>query len=124
MCTMRVSAQTRDFHILGDAALESWGGEGEQLSTCLFCILGFWVRFLLKQGCVATSLFENHWARRLCNSFSRTDILFLQEIEQQNAGYQGKRVGKSPLGSGSPASPAGAELLGAGEAKMDTSRWC
>lgn len=105
MYTMRVWAQIRDFHTLGVATLESWGGEGEQLSMCLFCILGFWVIFLLKQGCVATNLFENHWARRLCNPFFRADILFLQEKEWLNTGYNGKKVGKTPVGSSRLASP-------------------
>lgn len=53
------------------------GEWGDQPLRCLFYILGFWVRFPLKQGSVATNLFETHWAGRLGKPFTRADILFL-----------------------------------------------
>lgn len=74
----------------------------------MFCILGFWVRFPLKQASVAANLLESQWARRLGKPFSRADILFLPSHEP----WILVKNGKIPCAQDSRPLPAvGTELL-------------
>lgn len=97
------------------------GEGGDQPLRCLFCILGFWVRFPLKQGSVATNLFESHWAGRLGKPFTRADIL---SPSHRTLGIRVKEWKDPPWAQDSPQPPVGPELLEAEEAEMGASRCC
>lgn len=120
---MKVWAQSRYFHILGGAILESWGrdGWGEEPPRCLLCILGFWLilgnKALLLQTCLKVPGLGD-----LASPFPELTFYFSQP---QNTGHQGKRMGKTPWAQDSCLlPPVGAELLEAEETEMGAARWC
>lgn len=94
ICTMKVWAQTRYFHVLGGATLESWGGwMGRAAPSVSVLHIGVLVN-LLKQGSVAANLLERQWAERLGKPFSRADILFLPSL--RTLGTRVKEWGRLP----------------------------
>lgn len=116
ICTVRVWARTRDFHILGVAALESWGRWTEWAAPSVFglhiVVLGK-ISFEKRICCYKTA-----W-KLLSQETPQTFFPGLTFYFSTNCRTLGTRVKEQ----GRLHFPVGAKLLGE-EVEMGATRWC